>query len=92
MADKSIVAYLFRHAEEQPEKPAVIAGGKSADYRRLAELVRGYAAFLREKGLRKGDVVLVKASQSLEHAVVYLAVHAGGVLFVQRRGARLLQA
>lgn len=44
-------------------------------------MVNRYAAFLREKGLEKGDVVVAKASQSLSYVVIYLGVHlAGGVI------------
>lgn len=44
-------------------------------------MVSGYAAYLHEKGLRKGDAVVAKASQTLDYVVVYLAVHlAGGVI------------
>lgn len=80
MAGKIVADYLYQHAEERPEKIAVVAGGASASYRRLAGLTRGYASYLKEKGLLKGDVVVVKASQTLDFVVAYLAVHtAGGV-------------
>lgn len=80
MAKKIIVDYLYRHAEERPEKIAVIAGGVSTSYGRLAELAGGYASFLKGKGLAKGDVVVIKSSQTLDYIAAYLAVHtAGGV-------------
>lgn len=80
MAGKTVADYLYQHAEERPEKLAVAAGGVSASYRRLAGLTRGYASYLKEKGLLKGDVVAVKASQTLDFIVAYLAVHtAGGI-------------
>ena len=80
MAGKIVADYLFQYAGEQPERVAVVAGGVSASYQRLAGLAGGYASCLKEKGLRKGDIVAVKASQTLDFVVAYLAVHvAGGV-------------
>ena len=81
MAEKTVVGYLYQHAKECPEKLAVIAGEKSATYSNLADLARGYAAYLRSKGLNKGDIAVVRASQTLDYVVAYLAVHtAGGVI------------
>ena len=75
MAGKIVADYLYQYAEEQPETIAVVAGKESASYRRLAGLTRGYASYLKEKGLLKGDIVVVKASQTLDFVVAYLAVH-----------------
>lgn len=80
MAEKIVAGYLYQHAEEHPEKIAVIADGVSTSYGCLAALVSGYASFLKGKGLAKGDIVAVKASQTLDFVAAYLAIHtAGGI-------------
>lgn len=81
MKGTSVEEYLYRHAIETPDKTAVIAGETSVGYGQLAELAKGYASFLRSKGLTKGDIVVVRSSQTLDFVVVYLAVHtAGGII------------
>lgn len=78
---KTVVEYLYKHAKETPEKIAVIAEGKKTSYSELADLAHGYASFLSSKGLKKGDIAVVRASQTLDYVVAYLAVHtAGGVI------------
>ena len=78
MECKTVVEYLFQHAKEYPGKTAIIANGIVADYRRLADLVCRYAAFLQKNGLQKNDVIVVKSSQTLDYVVAYFAVHAAG--------------
>ena len=78
---RSVVEYLYKHAKETPEKIAVISEGKETTYSELAALARGYASLLSSKGLKKGDIAVVRASQTLDYVVAYLAVHtAGGVI------------
>lgn len=80
MAAKIIAGYLYQRAEEHPEKIALIADGVSTSYGRLAALASGYASFLKEKGLVKGDVVVIKSSQTLDYVAAYLAIQiAGGI-------------
>lgn len=78
MAGRTVVDYLYQHAKEQPDKTAVIANGASTDYRRIADLVCRYAAYLRKNGLHKGDIVVVKSSQTLDFVVAYFAIHTAG--------------
>ena len=81
MPEKTVVAYLYKYADEFPEKPAVISGERKASYRELSDLSLGYASFLKAKGFGKGDIAVIRASQTLDYVVAYLAVHtAGGVV------------
>ncbi len=78
-----IEEYLCMFAAERPEVPAVIVKDRYVSYRELWELVRGFAACLRETyGVRPGDRVVVKASQTLSYAISYFAVHLCGAIFV----------
>ncbi len=78
-----IEEYLCQFAQTRPEVPAVIVKDRYVSYRELWELVRGFAACLRKQyGIRHGDRVVVKASQTLSYAVSYFAVHLCGAIFV----------
>ena len=75
---KTIEEWVAAHTLETPEKPAVITGKLSLTYRELWQYARGYARYLISNGMKKGDVVLLKASQTAEYVVQYLGIHAGG--------------
>ncbi len=78
-----IEAYLCAHADKEKEKTAVISGEDEVSYGKLWEMVRGFARYLIEDcHVRKGDRVLVRASQSVSYAVTYFAVHLSGAVFV----------
>lgn len=82
MENATDVAYIARHAGERPDAPAVIAGGAVTSYRELWLKIQGFAQFLKtQMGLKKGDVVVAKASQSLEYAVAYFGTHLAGGIF-----------
>lgn len=84
---KSVVEYLAEHAAQTPENVAVVVKGEETTYKELYSLVRGYSAYLKENGVKKGDVVAVVTSQNLEHVVLYLAIHlSGGIIAPLERG------
>lgn len=78
---KSVVECVYDHSLAMPDKPAIIVPGSETSYRELFRLVRGYARFLALQGVKKGDIVVTKASQNLDYAVIYLGIHlCGGVI------------
>ena len=78
---ETVVAYLQAHAQQVPNKAAVIVNGEATSYGQLDMFVRGYASFLKKLGLEKGQILVVKSSQSLEYVVAYLGIHlAGGII------------
>ncbi|MCH5203624.1 MAG: acyl--CoA ligase [Oscillospiraceae bacterium] len=78
---KTVVEYVSDWAGLYPEKVAVIAEGKETTYNELYRLVCGYSKYLSKAGLHKGDIAVICASQSLDYAVAYLAIHlSGGVV------------
>ncbi len=84
---KSVVEYLSEHAANTPDKVAIVVKGEDTTYKELYSLVRGYCAYLKEKGVKKGDRIAVVTSQNLEHVVLYLAIHlSGGVIVPLERG------
>lgn len=82
IAYDSVVEYICHYANETPDVPAVIAGGSAITYRELWRLVRGFACYLRQKaGVNRGDIVLVKASQTVEYVIEYYGVQLAGGIF-----------
>ena len=76
-----VEAYIEEHAAEKPEAPAVLAQGQVTNYGEFWKLVRGFARYLELKGTAKGDVVVVKASQTLSYAVSYFGTHLVNAVF-----------
>ncbi|WP_051197617.1 class I adenylate-forming enzyme family protein [Butyrivibrio sp. MB2005] len=75
---ESIVEFLDKHSKDMPDKAAVIANGNSVSYSLLNTYVNKYAGYLISCGVKHGDLVITRASQTVEYAVLYLAVHLAG--------------
>lgn len=78
---KSVVECVSEHARQSPGKTAVIANGTQISYKELFDLVCGYCHYLHEAGVKKGDVIVTKASQHIDYVVLYMAVHLSGGVF-----------
>src|SRR5262245_10920740 len=79
----SLADFVLRHAERLADKEALIdaASGRSLTYGQLANGIRGAAAGLWERGLRKGDVVAIYAPNDPDYAIAFYAVaSAGGIV------------
>lgn len=82
MENATDVAYIARHAKERPDSPAIIVGDTVTSYRQLWLKVQGFAQFLKtQMELKKGNIVVAKASQSLDYAVAYFGAHLAGGIF-----------
>ncbi len=75
---KTIIEHVAAYASSQPEKTAVITVDDSLTYSELYRYAQGYAKYLISCGMKKGDVVLLQASQTVDYAVQYLGIHYGG--------------
>jgi acyl-CoA synthetase (AMP-forming)/AMP-acid ligase II len=78
----ALTPFLLERAADRGEKPAFIDGpaGRVLTYRALGEAVRGSAAGLAARGLRKGDVFAIYSPNLPEYAVAFHAVSLlGGV-------------
>ena len=81
MKKQTIEQYLYEHALNTPDKPAVISAEGSVSYRELYNASRGYGAFLEKSGLTEGGVIVTRAANTIEYAVLYFGVHfAHGVI------------
>lgn len=77
---RSIVKSIYNHSLSQPSKTALIAPDRTVDYATLWRMVAGMAALLKEKGLGKGERVILEANHTVEFLVMCYGIHlAGGV-------------
>jgi len=78
-----LTPFLLERAADRGDKPAFIdaPSGRTLTYAGWAEAVRGTAAGLAHRGLRKGDVFAIYSPNSPEYAVFFHAVSLiGGVV------------
>lgn len=68
------VDFLRRSVEVLPEKVAVIDGERRLTYRELGAFVGRLAAFLRERGVGKGDVVSIISGNRSEMLAAHFAI------------------
>ncbi len=81
--DLTLVQAVFEHAEEQPDKTAVIFKKSLLSYSMLAEQIRNAAAVLRDEyGVVRGDKVMLTGLSKPEYIVVMLAVQFLGAVSV----------
>ncbi len=74
---------LARQAAARPAHPAVGDGAQTLTYGQLWDAARRLAAWLRRRGLRRGDRVLILLENTVESAVaIYGTSLAGGVFAV----------
>lgn len=78
---KSVVEYVSEWARLYPDKTAVIADGIKTSYGEFYRMICGYGRYLKEAGMKKGDIVVLRARQSLDFVTAYLAIHTGGGVF-----------
>ena len=65
--------YLRQHAEETPDRTAVICGEETISYAALYQQVQARAATIPQ-----GQVVVFRSSQTIDFLVTYFAIHLAG--------------
>ncbi len=79
----TIESCLKKHALETPDKLAVATLDDSLSFSELWNCVRKTACILREDyGMKSGDYVLLRSSQTTEHIISYFAIHTLGCVAV----------
>lgn len=78
----SIVEAVAHFAEQKPDTVAVIAERQQITYAELWKEVRGFASYIRSRGLKKGLRVLVEARHSTWYVVAAFGVQLAGCVFV----------
>lgn len=77
---RSIVKSIFEHSKTFPKKTALIATDHTLDYETLWKLIAAMAQLLKDKGLQKGQRVILEADHTAEFMVMCYGIHlAGGV-------------
>ena len=65
--------YLQQHAEETPDRIAVICGEETISYATLHQRVKARAATIPQ-----GEVIVFRGSQTIDFLVTYFAIHLAG--------------
>ena len=75
MVRKTIEETLYLHALAHPEKDAILTINDRISFHDLFYTALAHAAFLQENGLKEKDVVVLRASNDIEYALLYLSIH-----------------
>ncbi|MBQ8028991.1 MAG: acyl--CoA ligase [Clostridia bacterium] len=79
---KSIALIIQKFAKETPDQIAVIAGGEKCSYKQLAQWNRKAALYLKNKGIKEGDRVVVEADHTLDYIYFWYGIQLLGATFV----------
>jgi len=68
--------WISRAAQRDPGKPWIVSAddGRTVAYRELAETTARIATFLRDRGIRANDRVVLLANNSIEHLLCFFGV------------------
>lgn len=79
---RSIVKSIYEHSRSFPEKTALIATDYTVNYQTLWRLVAAMAKLLKDKGLEKGQRVILEADHTVEFMVMCYGIHLAGAVHV----------
>lgn len=79
---QSIVEAVAVHGKERPFSLCIADDQRSASYEEYFSFIYGYAMHLKDKGVKRGDRVVVQTVQAMEFTVCGLAVQLLGAVFV----------
>ncbi len=77
-----LLCNIAKHADECPEKVALVEGDLRITYRQLALRIESVAAYLHAMGVKPGDRILLAAQKEVEFIDVYFASHLIGAVNV----------
>ena len=78
----SIIKYFEEQVVKKPNKIALISNGKQITYKDLNQKANMLAKYLVNKGIKKGDVVGIMVSRSLEMAIGLIAILKSGATYL----------
>lgn len=78
--EKPIHEYLFDNEREVPDQPAYIFYGREVTWGELGQSVRKLAAFLKERGLRKGDRIGLYMQNCPQYPIAHYAIQTIGAV------------
>lgn len=81
-ADRNLANLINQAALKFPDKKAITCNGKSISYQELIASSNQLCAWLRENGIKSGDIVGLSAERSLEMAIAMLAIMKSGAAYL----------
>ncbi len=78
----SIVEIIKNHADATPQKRAVVDAKAEYTYLQYYDKIKAYALYLKDKGVKKGDNVLIKTAQNVQYMAALHAIHHIGAVAV----------
>lgn len=83
LSHSPILQAIFDHAIEMPEKTAFVSvDGNRISYSELKNKILEAAAYLKSKGLEKGDKTILSAQKEIEFVYLYFGAHLLGIVNV----------
>ena len=79
---KPIVQRIFEHALKAPDDIAIIANDHETTYREFADMIYSISVWLKAKGVKQGDHVVVQASHEVTCPACWYAIHLVGAAAV----------
>ena len=79
---KPIVQRILEHAVKAPDDIAIIANDHEITYHELADMVYSISVWLKAKGVKQGDHVVVQASHEVTCPACWYAIHLMGAAAV----------
>ncbi len=79
---QSIVEAVFFHAEQTPDKLALIDDTQEVTYSQYKGLIQRYATVLTDLGVKPQDMVVLEAAQTVDYLALELAIQLVGAIFV----------
>lgn len=79
---KPIVQRILEHALKVPDDIAVIANDQETTYREFADMIYSISVWLKAKGVKQGDHVVVQASHEVTCPACWYAIHLVGAAAV----------
>ena len=79
---KPIVQRILENAVNNPNDIAVIANDHETTYRELADMIYSISVWLKQKGVKQGDHVVVQASHEVTCPACWYAIHLVGAAVV----------
>ena len=78
----SVCEYIANFAKIQPKKVALIEKEKEVNYEELYKCMCGFCEYLKGQGIRKGNVIVCRASASINYWICFLGTLLAGGIFV----------
>lgn len=77
-----VLSLIVSHAQNDPDKVALIVGERRISYLQLVGAVERAAAYLSSLGICRGDHIILSANKEVEFVYLYFAAHLMGVVNV----------